>query len=276
MILDPTDQRIRDEGFNFVPFDRYLASPFQMSGSQTAAPSSGIAAVNQPIIFPQTGGGGGDGIAGLGGKFGNLDLSQSKNFMKDVYSVDMAKPGAPMTASFKPEMVQGFLNPKTGQYQTLEGKNINHLGVNVKPAFAMALEALGFGEEDEELFDFPIGSIKGTFTGYNPKSNIGILEVFKKNKERAAELKRMQEEAEAAAAEKAQRAAMDRMFEQGQYDRGNRFDGADTREEYDRNPTGFSGSSKDGGIIGYGGTSGTPLYQQFMDGGLADLVDIYD
>ena len=29
MILDPIDQRIRDEGFNFVPFDRYLASPFK-------------------------------------------------------------------------------------------------------------------------------------------------------------------------------------------------------------------------------------------------------
>ena len=25
MILDPTDQNIRDQGFNFVPFDRYLA-----------------------------------------------------------------------------------------------------------------------------------------------------------------------------------------------------------------------------------------------------------
>ena len=37
MILDPTDQRIRDEGFNFVPFDRYLASPFQMPESQTVA-----------------------------------------------------------------------------------------------------------------------------------------------------------------------------------------------------------------------------------------------
>jgi hypothetical protein len=36
------------------------------------------------------------------------------------------------------------------------------------------------------------------------------------------------------------------------------------------------GSSKDGGIIGYGGKSGTPLYQQFMNGGLANLVDIYD
>ena len=29
MILDPIDQSIRNQGFNFVPFDRYLASPFQ-------------------------------------------------------------------------------------------------------------------------------------------------------------------------------------------------------------------------------------------------------
>ena len=29
MILAPIDQSIRDQGFNFVPFDRYLASPFQ-------------------------------------------------------------------------------------------------------------------------------------------------------------------------------------------------------------------------------------------------------
>jgi hypothetical protein len=32
------------------------------------------------------------------------------------------------------------------------------------------------------------------------------------------------------------------------------------------------GSSKDGGIIGYGGVSGTPRYQQFMYGGLAGLL----
>ena len=31
MILDPTDQNIRNQGFNFVPFDRYLAAPFQPS-----------------------------------------------------------------------------------------------------------------------------------------------------------------------------------------------------------------------------------------------------
>ena len=60
MILDPTDQRIRDQGFNFVPFDRYLASPFQMPESQTSAlPGSGIASINQPVIFSQSGGGGG-------------------------------------------------------------------------------------------------------------------------------------------------------------------------------------------------------------------------
>jgi hypothetical protein len=155
--------------------------------------------------------------------------------------------------------VQGFLNPKTGQYQTLEGKNINHLGINVKPAFAKALEALGFGEEDEELFDFPIGSIKGTFTGYNPKSNIGILEVFKKNKERAAQLKRMQEEAEAAAAEAAQRQATRNLAEQNRRDtRG----GYQSSFGKDKDFMGGSGKAKDMG--------------SFMDGGIVDLVDIYD
>jgi len=47
MILDPTDQRIRDQGFNFVPFDRYLAAPFQIP---TIDPNtgSGITSVFRP------------------------------------------------------------------------------------------------------------------------------------------------------------------------------------------------------------------------------------
>ena len=57
MILDPTDQRIRDQGFNFVPFDRYLASPFQpktldMSGGISTLP------IVPPILNPNIGGGG--------------------------------------------------------------------------------------------------------------------------------------------------------------------------------------------------------------------------
>jgi|5_EtaG_2_1085323.scaffolds.fasta_scaffold04180_7 hypothetical protein len=42
MILDPIDQSVRDKGFNFVPFDRYLASPFQSSTNQTDQVSAGI------------------------------------------------------------------------------------------------------------------------------------------------------------------------------------------------------------------------------------------
>ena len=48
---------------------------------------------------------------------------------------------------------------------------------------------------------------------------------------------------------------------------GGRYDGADTKSGYDADPTGYSGSSRDGGIIGYGGKSGTPKYQQYFNGG---------
>ena len=47
MILDPTDQNIRDQGFNFVPFDRYLASPFQ---PYTLDMSGGISTLKSPIL----------------------------------------------------------------------------------------------------------------------------------------------------------------------------------------------------------------------------------
>ena len=52
MILDPTDQRIRDQGFNFVPFDRYLASPFQMPNIQTTDPNTGVMNVlpSRPVV----------------------------------------------------------------------------------------------------------------------------------------------------------------------------------------------------------------------------------
>ena len=50
---------------------------------------------------------------------------------------------------------------------------------------------------------------------------------------------------------------------------GGRFDGAKDKASYDKDPTGYSGSSKDGGLIGYGGKSGTPVYQQYLNGGRA-------
>ena len=36
-ILDAVDQRVRDAGFNFVPFNRFLASPFQFPTNASTA-----------------------------------------------------------------------------------------------------------------------------------------------------------------------------------------------------------------------------------------------
>ena len=49
MILDPIDQSIRNQGFNFVPFDRYLASPFQPKTLDMSSAS--------PIVGPNNFGG---------------------------------------------------------------------------------------------------------------------------------------------------------------------------------------------------------------------------
>jgi len=51
MILDPTDQRVRDAGFNFVPFNRFLASPFQIpqDDTNTTDPSTGAGITTLPV-----------------------------------------------------------------------------------------------------------------------------------------------------------------------------------------------------------------------------------
>jgi len=115
------------------------------------------------------------------------------------------------------------------------------------------------------------GTLAGMFTGFfNPLTAIASLTYQQKKQQEALE-------------EKARQAAIEADFQReaakgnrGADFTGGRYDGADSKSDYDADPTGFSGSSKDGGIIGYGGKSGTPRYQQFMNGGLANLVDIYD
>jgi len=52
MILNPIDQNIRDQGFNFVPFSRYLSSPFQTptidDSTADARVSAGLPTIYQP------------------------------------------------------------------------------------------------------------------------------------------------------------------------------------------------------------------------------------
>ena len=115
--------------------------------------------------------GGGDGGYQGGGKWGNLDLSQSKTFTKDVWSEI-----APGKYDWVETDVTGYMNPTLGNWQTFEGKNINHAGINFKPGLIAIAEALGFGDEIDvdEYGGIRPGSIKGTFTdGFtNPFSGL--------------------------------------------------------------------------------------------------------
>jgi len=82
MILDPTDQRIRDEGFNFVPFDRYLASPFQMPASQTvASPSSSTGITTLPMNMG--GGGGGTYTGGVNDLITDYNKITKENYFNN-------------------------------------------------------------------------------------------------------------------------------------------------------------------------------------------------
>jgi len=153
---------------------------YQYYKNKGAETGEGIESIsNKQVIVPQQyQQGGGDGPQGDFGKFGNLLKDTEKTFTKDVYTIDKNMyPGAEMTGSFKPTEVTGYKNATSGIYQTIDGKNINHAGLNIKPAFAYALEALGFGEP-KNLTNLPYkeGYIAGTFTGKNWKdviSNIG-------------------------------------------------------------------------------------------------------
>ena len=187
------DQDIYNQGFSFIPQLAYRGgfNPNQSTSLTPATPATGITTL--PVLPIQQGRD--DDFRG-GGLFGNLDLSKSKEFVKDVFSLDvpteMAAPGVPMTGSFKPEVVTGFYNPKLGAYQTFAGKNITHGGINIKPAFAGILEGLGFVGEDEIEDEFgnkyKLGSIRGTFTGFRPGRlrdiPAALFDAAKSNRER--------------------------------------------------------------------------------------------
>ena len=197
------DQDIWESGNKFIPQEQYRLG-YTAPPSIANAPTTGITNTQAaaPYILPPEspwGGGGADWKGG--GKWGNLDLSKGKMFDKNVFSVDMSRapPGMDkMTGSFKPEQVQGYYNPTLGAYQTLEGKNINHLGINIKPILGSILESMGVGGKKNKLFDHEIGAIEGTFThgldsgidkikeGWEKEKekfkNIGVLKKWRENK----------------------------------------------------------------------------------------------
>ena len=125
-----------------------------------------------------------DGPKGDFGDFGNLLKDTEKTFTKNVYTQT-----GPVTFDFVPTEVKGYRNVNTGLYQTKEGKNINHLGIEVPTIAGMLLDK-NFGKGPQ------VGDIEGTFTKGIPtnffKNPLGI---FKKQQATLADIQAMNKKA---------------------------------------------------------------------------------
>ena len=108
------------------------------------------------LLYPQDPGSGDDPYRG-GGKFGNLDLSKSKTFTKDVYDEELG--------DFIPTELTAYYNPTLGNYQTFEGKNINPMFSNTGlPTFGLGtLAANMFGLAPKTVGGYVPGSIRGFY-----------------------------------------------------------------------------------------------------------------
>ena len=250
--------------------DQAIADALAARGLYTPGDSGSTPTPPEGIIGAQLNQGGRDDNRTGFGKFGNLDPTTERTFVKDVYTIDKnAAPGAPMTGSFKPTEVTGYLNVNTGNYQTLEGKNINHAGLNVKPAFALALDALGLGEP-ENLTGLPYkeGYIAGTFTGKNP------LDFFKKQQATIADINAMNKKAvdDLRAKQAAEKAAKEAAIaaEMARYNitSGSDFGGG-TPGGGGGNVTTKGGDTYGGAAYGYNEAAEKTDY--YRDGGLATM-----
>ena len=185
-----------------------------------------------PNIINQNLGGGGDGPQGDYGAFGNLDKSTRKEFNIDG------------------KIVEGFKNVNTGLYQDYDGLNIQNLGIGSFGIAPMIANALGLDDGETK---YP-----GLFDKVSPsalRKNPGLFKSFF-DRQDVAKQQKLQAEIDAANKAAAEQARLDAAYQQqtklqreaggGQ---GGQFDGATSKQEYDRNPTGFSGSFQDGGRV---------------------------
>ena len=139
-----------------------------LNAQKQVAPEPSLGILDPKLLYPQNyQGGGDDGYRG-GGKFGNLDLSRSKTFTKDIYDEE--------EGDFVPTELTAYYNPTLGNYQTFEGKNINPMFSNT------GLPTLGLGSLAMKMF----GLEPQTVGGYVPGSIRGYydspIDIFNRNK----------------------------------------------------------------------------------------------
>ena len=163
MILDPTDQRIRDQGFNFVPFDRYLASPFQMPASQTvASPSSG--GITTLPMNMGGGGGGGTYTGGINDLITDYDKITKENYFSN-------QPTPLVDGLYQTKVGKTFMGFPSYREQELTGPDLGEY-IGTGTDVPLELTTAGRIQGGIESFRDKAGSLMGRVKGFGPISFI--------------------------------------------------------------------------------------------------------
>ena len=141
---------------------------------------------------------GGDGDFKGGGKWGNLDLSKSKTFNKNVFKTVGPVKGWDMTE------IEGFYDPTQGNWKTWEGKNIEHGGYFTGEPKEGDIEGTPIDWSSIPMGAWGLGmkAFKGIQNAWQKKQAEGILEAAAERQAKAIELheaKQAQKAADAAA-----------------------------------------------------------------------------
>jgi hypothetical protein len=106
----------------------------------------------------QTGRGPNDEFRGGGGRFGDLDLSDSKTVTRNVYTKL-----APGRYEFVPTEIKAFRNMRSGLYQTEDGKNVDAMFTDAPTGGVLQLISNIFDPRQIGA-EYPLGKIQGTYT----------------------------------------------------------------------------------------------------------------
>ena len=171
--------------------------PWGNQGTGTTAPGTGITQLATPTIkYPPQGGGGDGGFHNVYG----YDPNVSKTFTKDVWT----EQGGPanMYGGWNTQDVIGYQSPSG--WKTEQGKNINHLGLEV-PSVIGNLMNKWMGTKVGEP---QVGDIKGTFTEGIPEEGIlaAIMGKTQKDKQKVINQQIMQQQIREAEIAERQRA----------------------------------------------------------------------
>ena len=146
----------------------FTNSPFTYTAptgsANIVATTPGLTAEQLRLLYPQRDGG--DQFRG-GGAFGNLDMTNTKEF-------DVARYNEKTGEYDILDKVQGFYNPQLGQYQTFQGKNITHAGLNITPGIVSLIG---------NLTGYDFGPKQGDIGGIKDLAKLkDFIEIQKKEK----------------------------------------------------------------------------------------------